>query len=82
MDCAVDAFGRVDALVCSAGTLLDRDLVDMTEQDWEAVTRVHLNGHAAPLHHLARHWRATAEETGRSSSGRAVLTTSAAMATT
>lgn len=60
VDCAVDAFGRVDALVCSAGTLLDRDLVDMTEQDWEAVTRVHLNGHAAPLHHLARHWRATA----------------------
>ncbi len=47
-------FGRLDALVCNAGNLLDRALVDMSQQDWEAVTRVHLNGHAAPLHHAAR----------------------------
>lgn len=75
---AVAAFGRLDALVCNAGNLLDRELVDMSQQDWEVVVSVHLNGHAAPLHHAARHWRAVAEETGEPSGGRAVLTTSTA----
>lgn len=79
---ALDGFGRLDALVCNAGNLLDRALVDMTEQDWDAVTRAHLHGHAGPLHHAARHWRDVAERTrvggGRSVGGRVVLTSSAA----
>jgi NAD(P)-dependent dehydrogenase (short-subunit alcohol dehydrogenase family) len=75
---AVAVFGRLDALVCNAGNLLDRDLVEMSQEDWELVISVHLNGHAAPLHHAARHWRAVAEETGEPSGGRAVLTTSTA----
>lgn len=75
---ALEAYGRLDALVCSAGNLLDRDLVEMSEQDWRSVVSVHMDGHAAPLHHAARHWREVAERTGRPSGGRAVLTTSAA----
>jgi NAD(P)-dependent dehydrogenase (short-subunit alcohol dehydrogenase family) len=65
-------------LVCNAGNLRDRDLVDMSQDDWEVVISVHLNGHVAPLHHAARHWRAVADEKGETSSGRAVLTTSTA----
>jgi NAD(P)-dependent dehydrogenase (short-subunit alcohol dehydrogenase family) len=75
---AIDSFGRLDSLVCNAGNLLDRPLVDMSEHDWGTVVSVHLNGHAAPLHHAARHWRSIAERTGEPSGGRAVLTTSGA----
>jgi len=75
---AVDAFGRLDGLVCNAGTLLDRDLVDMSESNWDSVITTHLKGHAAPLHHAARHWRAVAEQTGDSTGGRVVLTASTA----
>lgn len=75
---AVAAFGRLDALVCNAGNILDRELVEMSQQEWETVTSVHLTGHAAPLHHAARHWREVAEKTGEGSGGRAVLTASAA----
>lgn len=69
---ALDTFGRLDALVCNAGTLLDRTVVDMSQADWESVVSTHLTGHAAPLHHAARHWRELARE------GRVVLTGSAA----
>lgn len=75
---ALAKWGRLDALVCSAGNLLDRELVDMTQAEWDAVVTTHLTGHAAPLHHAARHWRSVAEETGGPSGGRAVLTSSAA----
>ena len=78
VESALDAFGRLDAVVCSAGNLLDRDLVEMTQEEWRSVVSVHMDGHAATLHHAARHWRSVAERTGGPSGGRAVLTTSAA----
>jgi NAD(P)-dependent dehydrogenase (short-subunit alcohol dehydrogenase family) len=54
---AIDAFGRLDILINNAGILRDRRLVNMTEAEWDDVIRVHLKGHAAPLHFAARHWR-------------------------
>jgi 3-oxoacyl-[acyl-carrier protein] reductase len=33
---ALDAYGRVDVLVNNAGTMRNRDLDDLTEEDWEA----------------------------------------------
>lgn len=54
---AVETFGGLDALVNNAGFLRDRMLVSMGEDEWDAVVRVHLKGHFAPLHHAARHWR-------------------------
>jgi NAD(P)-dependent dehydrogenase (short-subunit alcohol dehydrogenase family) len=54
---AVDAFGRLDILVNNAGILRDRMLVNMTEEEWDAVIAVHLKGHFAPTRHAAAHWR-------------------------
>ena len=57
IDGAVAAFGRLDILVNNAGILRDRMLVNMDEQEWDAVIEVHLKGHFAPTRHAAAHWR-------------------------
>ena len=44
VDCAVDSFGRIDAVVNVAGILRDRMFHKMSEDDWRAVIEVHLNG--------------------------------------
>lgn len=42
---AMEAFGHVDILVNNAGILRDKTLVNMEEEDWDAVIGVHLKGH-------------------------------------
>jgi NAD(P)-dependent dehydrogenase (short-subunit alcohol dehydrogenase family) len=54
---AIDAFGRLDILVNNAGILRDRMLVNMDEEEWDAVIAVHLKGHFATTRHAAAHWR-------------------------
>jgi NAD(P)-dependent dehydrogenase (short-subunit alcohol dehydrogenase family) len=41
---AVETFGGLHILVNNAGILHDRVLVNMTEDDWDSVMRVHLRG--------------------------------------
>jgi NAD(P)-dependent dehydrogenase (short-subunit alcohol dehydrogenase family) len=41
---AVDEFGRLDVMVTNAGILRDRVLWKMTDDDFDAVVRVHLRG--------------------------------------
>ena len=74
---AVDTFGRLDILVNNAGFVRDRMLVNATVEEWEAVLRVHLTGHFAPLRHAAAHWRAEAKE-GRMPDARVINTSSGA----
>lgn len=74
---ALDAFGRLDTLVNNAGFLRDRMLVNLGEDDWDAVMRVHLRGHFLPLRHAAAHWRAEARA-GRTPDARVINTSSGA----
>ena len=41
---AVDAFGRLDVLVCCAGIIRDNLVYKMTDDDWDAVIDTHLKG--------------------------------------
>ena len=54
---AVETFGDLDILVNNAGILRDRVLVNMTEEEWDAVINVHLKGHFAPTRWAAAYWR-------------------------
>lgn len=74
---ALEAFGHLDTLVNNAGFLRDRMLVNLDEDDWDAVIRVHLKGHFLPLRHAAAHWRAEAKA-GRTPDARIVNTSSGA----
>ncbi|MEU6083173.1 SDR family oxidoreductase [Streptomyces sp. NPDC047108] len=74
---ALDAFGRLDTLVNNAGFLRDRMLVNLDEDDWDSVMRVHLKGHFLPLKHAAAHWRAEAKA-GRTPQARVINTSSGA----
>ncbi|MFF8863596.1 SDR family oxidoreductase [Streptomyces sp. NPDC015139] len=74
---AVETYGRLDTLVGNAGFLRDRMLVNLDEDDWDAVIRVHLKGHFLSLKHAAVHWRAEARA-GRTPAARVVHTSSGA----
>jgi NAD(P)-dependent dehydrogenase (short-subunit alcohol dehydrogenase family) len=41
---AVDAFGRIDGVVCVAGILRERMLFNMSEAEWDPVIETHLKG--------------------------------------
>ncbi len=74
---AIDTFGGLDVLVNNAGFVRDRMLVNTSEEEWDAVIRVHLKGHFAPLRHAGAFWRAESKE-GRQPVARVVNTSSGA----
>ncbi|WP_371796437.1 SDR family oxidoreductase [Streptomyces sp. NBC_01718] len=74
---ALDTYGRLDTLVNNAGFLRDRMLVNLDEDDWDAVVRVHLKGHFLTLKHAAAHWRAETKA-GRTPVARVINTGSGA----
>ena len=45
---AVDTFGGLDVLINNAGILRDRMVFSMTEEEWDAVIKVHLKGTFGP----------------------------------
>ena len=75
IDQAVSAFGKLDAIVLNAGILRDRMLVNMTEEEWDAVIAVHLKGTFAPARWAAAYWREQSKA-GKPVSGRIINTTS------
>lgn len=59
---ALAAFGELHVLVNNAGILRDRMLVNMSDEEWDAVVHVHLRGHFLSLRAAARYWKAAAKE--------------------
>ncbi|HEU4943059.1 MAG TPA: SDR family oxidoreductase [Gaiellaceae bacterium] len=58
---AIDRYDGLDILVNNAGILRDRMLVNMSEDEWDAVIAVHLKGHFGPTRHAAAYWRERAK---------------------
>src|SRR5215211_9318020 len=72
---AIDRYERLDILVNNAGILRDRMLVNMTEDEWDAVIAVHRKGHFGPTRHVAAHWREQSKA-GETVRGRVINTSS------
>jgi NAD(P)-dependent dehydrogenase (short-subunit alcohol dehydrogenase family) len=54
---AIDEFGKLDVLVNVAGILRDRMVFNMSEEEWDAVVRVHMRGTFNTTKHAAAYWR-------------------------
>jgi NAD(P)-dependent dehydrogenase (short-subunit alcohol dehydrogenase family) len=72
---AIDTFGGLDVLVNNAGILRDRMLFSMSEEEWDAVIKVHLKGTWAPSRMASEYWRNRAKA-GETNNARLVNTTS------
>ena len=57
IEAAIEAYGDLHVLVNNAGILRDRVLVNMTEDEWDSVVKVHMKGHFVPTRHAATWWR-------------------------
>ena len=74
---ALDAFGRLDVVVNNAGFLRDRMFVSATEDEWDAVLRVHLKGHFCVSRHACELWRSQSKA-GEAVDARIINTSSGA----
>jgi NAD(P)-dependent dehydrogenase (short-subunit alcohol dehydrogenase family) len=75
---AVEAFGGLDILVNNAGFLRDRMIFNMSEEEFDAVIRVHLKGHFCMSRHATAYWRDRSKAEGEPVYGRVVNTASEA----
>ena len=70
-------FGNVDGVVNNAGIVRDKMFASMSEDDWDAVIRVHLKGHFCLASKLVQRWRDQVKA-GEKPQGRIINTSSGA----
>jgi NAD(P)-dependent dehydrogenase (short-subunit alcohol dehydrogenase family) len=75
---AVETFGGLDIVVNNAGVLRDRMVFSMSEQEWDAVVRVHLRGHFVTTRFATAYWRERSKAAGAPVYARIVNTSSEA----
>ena len=66
VETTIAEFGGLDVVVNNAGFVRDRMFVGTSEEEWDAIIRVHLKGHFCLSRHAAEYWR------NRSKAGEAV----------
>ncbi len=72
---AIDTFGGLDVVVNNAGILRDRMLINMTEEEWDSVIKVHLKGTFGVSRFAAAYWRERTKA-GETNDARIINTTS------
>jgi NAD(P)-dependent dehydrogenase (short-subunit alcohol dehydrogenase family) len=77
IETAVEQFGRLDVVVNNAGFVRDRMFVNASEDEWDAVVRVHLKGHFCVSRWAGAYWRDRAKA-GKTNEARIVNTSSGA----
>ena len=77
INAAVEAFGDLHVVVNNAGVIRDRMIVSSTEDEFDAVIRVHLKGHFLTAKWAGAFWREQAKA-GAPVSGRLINTSSGA----
>ncbi len=75
---ALDTWGDLHILVNNAGFLRDSTIFNMTEEDFDAVIRVHLKGHFCGMRFATAYWRDKAKASGGTVYGRLINTSSEA----
>ncbi len=77
VETALERFGGLDVVVNNAGFVRDRMFANQSEEEWDAVLRVHLKGHFCVTRHAVSHWRARAKA-GQPVDARVINTSSGA----
>jgi len=75
---AVSTYGGLNVLVNNAGILRDRMIFSISVEEWDAVIRVHLRGHAATCQAATAYWREQNKATGQTQWARIINTASEA----
>ena len=75
---AIDNFGDLNIVVNNAGYCRDRMIFNMSEEEFDAVIRVHLKGHFNYMRMASEYWREQSKAKGAPIYGRLISTSSEA----
>ena len=70
----VEEFGDINVLICNAGILRDRTMLNMSEAEWDLIFQVHCKGSFAPAHFAGNYWKNKSKETGQPQDARIIMT--------
>jgi NAD(P)-dependent dehydrogenase (short-subunit alcohol dehydrogenase family) len=76
VELALATFGRLDILINNAGNSRPKMIVNMSEEDWDSVTLIHLKGSFVGTKFAAMHWREQSKLSGGPVEASVIMTTS------